>query len=64
MSLLRDHQGKASSTRFAAFFGMVIAAILATAPLWGGPPASIETLAIFIVGPGGLKVWQSVSGKD
>ena len=64
MSLLRDHKGKASSTRFSAFFGMFVAATLALAPLWGGPEPSMETLVIFIIGPGGLKVWQSVSGND
>ena len=39
----------------------MVGAALALAPLWGGPEPSFQILILFIVGPSGLKVWQSIA---
>lgn len=58
LDLFKDHKGKISQGRVSALAGMGIAGGLATAPLWGGPDPSIEMVVAFIVGPGGMALWQ------
>ena len=61
---LTDHQGKPSTARAIGVLSMGIAGALALAPLWGGPAPNFEIVVLFVLGGPGLKVWQSVSGKD
>ena len=60
MNAITDHHGKTSQGRVAALVGLAIAGGLATAPLWGGPAPSFDVLALFVMGPGGLSLWQKL----
>ena len=62
--ILTDHDGKRSNIRMLSVASMLIGGILALAPLWGAPETNFQTIAIFVLGGPGLKVWQSVGGGD
>ena len=64
MGILTDHDGKRSNIRMISVISIAIGGVLALAPLWGGPETNFQTIALFVLGGPGLKVWQSVGGGD
>ena len=64
MGVLTDHDGKRSNIRMISVVSIFIGGVLALAPLWGAPETNFQTIAVFVLGGPGLKVWQSVGGGD
>ena len=64
MGMLTDHGGKRSNIRVLSMVSMLIGGILALAPMWGAPASDFQTIALFVLGGPGLKVWQAVGGGD
>ena len=64
MNATTDHQGKTSQARVCALAGILIAGALALAPWWGRPAPEFDVLALFVLGPGGLALWQKVQASQ
>ena len=64
MGILTDHNGKRSNIRVLSIMSMLIGGVLALAPLWGAPETNFQTIALFVFGGPGLKVWQAVGKGD
>ena len=55
MRLIQDHAGKTSQGRVCALVGLAIAGGLAFTS-----DASFDVLALFVLGPSGLMLWQKL----
>ena len=64
MGIFTDHDGKRSNIRVLSIVSMFIGGVLAIAPFWGAPETNFQTIALFVFGGPGLKVWQAVGGGD
>ena len=60
MNAIQDHKGNTSSARIAALAGLAIAGGLAFAV----PETDFDVIALFILGPGGLSLWQKLQAAQ
>ena len=64
MSAITDHNGKTSQGRIGAITGLVISGLLAFGPWLGYPEPSFDVLVLFVMGPGGLALWQKLGASE
>ena len=56
MNAITDHTARPAKGRIAALAGLAIAGGLA----WFQPGVEFDVLALFVLGPGGLVLWQKL----
>ena len=59
-TVIRDHKGKISQGRVSALLGLLIAGYLAI----NGSDVGFDVLALFVLGPSGLTLWQKIGAPQ